>query len=93
MIAWHVGGRDSDNAREFMLNLAGRLLNRVQLTTDGHGVYPRAVWEAFGTDIDYAQLVKIFGAPREGEAYVHKDGALWGINLVRGSANAPIVED
>lgn len=68
LIAWHLGDRDADNAREFMLNLAGRLLTRVQLTTDGHGSYPSAVWEAFGSDIDYAQLIKTYGAGRDTEA-------------------------
>jgi hypothetical protein len=46
-----------------MHDLAGRLANRVQLTTDAHRPYLSAVEDAFGTDIDYAQLVKIYGAP------------------------------
>jgi IS1 family transposase len=47
----------------FMHDLAGRLANRVQMTTDAHRPYLSAVEDAFGTDIDYAQLVKIYGAP------------------------------
>jgi hypothetical protein len=44
-----------------MHDLAGRLANRVQLTTDGHKPYPTAVEDAFGSDIDFAQLIKIYG--------------------------------
>lgn len=46
-----------------MDDVRGRLANRVQLTTDGHGPYLRAVEEAFGADIDFAQLVKLYGEP------------------------------
>ena len=51
-----------------MHDLAGRLANRVQLTTDGHHAYLSAVEDAFGADIDYAMLIKIYGAERAGEA-------------------------
>jgi IS1 transposase len=51
-----------------MHDLAGRLAHRVQLTTDGHKPYLTAVEDAFGSEIDYAQLVKIYGAERAGEA-------------------------
>src|SRR5207248_6087670 len=60
--SWYVGGRDSDAAIIFMDDLAGRLANRVQLTSDGHKAYLEAVEGAFGADIDYAMLVKIYGA-------------------------------
>ena len=63
MIAWTVGGRDAGYAHLFMQDVAARLANRVQLTTDGHGPYLAAVEDAFGTDIDFAQLVKIYGTP------------------------------
>jgi IS1 family transposase len=59
--SWCVGIRDAGTAFEFMHDLAGRLANRVQLTTDGHRVYLNAVESAFGADIDYAMLVKIYG--------------------------------
>ncbi|MDB6137607.1 MAG: uncharacterized protein JWO94_679 [Verrucomicrobiaceae bacterium] len=59
--AWLVGSRDADSAAEFMSDLAGRLTNRVQLTTDGHRAYLTAVDEAFGGDVDYAMLVKQYG--------------------------------
>jgi len=52
-----------------MYDLAARLSNRVQLTTDGHRVYLQAVEQAFGTEIDYAMLVKLYGSDRgEGES-------------------------
>jgi IS1 family transposase len=61
MPSWFVGGRDSDSAIIFMDDLASRLANRVQLTSDGHKAYLEAVEGAFGADIDYAQLVKLYG--------------------------------
>ncbi len=62
---WHVGGRDAGFAWDFMQDLASRLANRVQMTTDGHRAYLNAVEDAFGTDIDYAMLVKQYGATSE----------------------------
>ncbi|MFN0277480.1 MAG: IS1 family transposase [Pyrinomonadaceae bacterium] len=59
---WLVGSRNTESAMEFIHDLAGRLANKVQLTTDGHRPYLEAVESAFGGDIDYAQLVKIYGA-------------------------------
>ena len=50
-----------------MGDLAPRLANRVQITSDGHKAYLEAVEETFGADIDYAQLVKIYGAAPEGQ--------------------------
>nr|MDQ3023921.1 helix-turn-helix domain-containing protein [bacterium] len=50
---WSVGDRGSDTARDFMLNLAGRVQGRFQLTTDGHGAYLPAVEAAFGGEVDY----------------------------------------
>lgn len=66
--SWMVGNRDAEAAYAFMNDLKGRLANRVQLTTDGHSSYLDAVSATFGSDIDFAQLVKIYGAPRETEA-------------------------
>jgi hypothetical protein len=62
--SWMVGDRGAQSAFEFMKDLAGRLANRIQLTTDGHNVYVNAVEAAFGSKIDYAMLVKIYGADR-----------------------------
>jgi IS1 family transposase len=66
MPSFLVGSRDGGCAYEFMRDLAGRLASRVQLSTDGHKMYLSAVEEAFGGDVDYAQLVKIYGAAPEG---------------------------
>jgi IS1 family transposase len=59
--SWLVGKRDVGCATEFIQDLAGRLANRVQLTTDGHKPYLSAVADGFGNDIDYAMLIKIYG--------------------------------
>jgi IS1 family transposase len=68
MIAYRLGTRDAAVAMPFMLDLAERLVDRVQLTTDGHQMYALAVENAFGWNgCDYAQLVKIFGPSPEGE--------------------------
>ena len=61
IVSYLVGGRDADYANEFMQDVAGRLANRVQLTTDGLRAYLDAVEDAFGADIDYAMLVKLYG--------------------------------
>jgi IS1 family transposase len=68
LAGFHVGTRDAACAHEFMLDLAGRLSSRVQLTTDGHRAYLEAVHDAFGNNIDYAMLVKQYGEERPGEA-------------------------
>ena len=65
--SWLVGDRSADTGLVFMKDLARRLKNRVQLTTDGHKPYLEAVEGAFGADIDYAMLVKIFGQGPEGQ--------------------------
>jgi IS1 family transposase len=61
IVSYLVGGRDAGYATEFMQDVAARLANRVQLTTDGLKAYLDAVEGAFGADIDYAQLVKLYG--------------------------------
>lgn len=67
IVAWYVGGRQYEDAEAFMVDLSGRLRNRIQLTTDGHGAYPNAVGLAFRQNIDFAQLIKSYASPR-GEA-------------------------
>jgi IS1 family transposase len=62
-----LGQRDPLTARVFMEDLAGRLANRVQLTSDGLKIYLKAVKDAFGGEIDYAMLVKIYGNTTEGQ--------------------------
>jgi IS1 family transposase len=60
--SWYVGRRDYAAAKFFIKDLAGRLAHRVQLTTDGLRSYLWAVEDAFGKDIDYAQLIKLYGS-------------------------------
>ena len=62
-----LGGRNAEDAHAFISDLASRLRNRVQMTSDGHRPYLEAVEAAFGADIDFAQLVKLYGADPEGE--------------------------
>ncbi len=61
-----VGSRDAGCATEFIQDLASRLANRIQLTSDGHKMYLQAVEAGFGGDVDFAQLVKVYGPTPEG---------------------------
>jgi IS1 family transposase len=61
IVSWFVGDRDAQSACDFMYGAANRLKNRVKLTTDGHKAYLIAVDRAFDNDIDFAQLVKMYG--------------------------------
>ncbi len=70
ILSWEVGNRSSATAIEFMDDLRSRLGHRVQLTTDGHKAYLEAVEGAFGSDIDYAQLIKLYG--NENDARNHE---------------------
>jgi IS1 family transposase len=67
VISWLVGSRDAGCATEFLRDVEGRLANRIQLTTDGHKMYLTAVEDAFGSGIDFAQLVKVYGNTPEGQ--------------------------
>lgn len=67
IVSYQVGKRDADYADMFMADVAGRLANRVQLTTDGHAPYLQAVGDAFGSEIDYAMLVKHYGPGTVGD--------------------------
>jgi IS1 family transposase len=62
VVGYFVGGRDGECAKWFIDDVAKRLVNRVQLTSDGLKAYLEAVEGAFGADIDYAMLVKLYGA-------------------------------
>jgi IS1 family transposase len=64
VISHLVGKRDAGTATEFMQDLSERLATRVQLTTDGFKPYIPAVEDSFGADVDYAQLVKLYGQPK-----------------------------
>ena len=67
MPSWRIGDRSSETAIAFVDDLAKRLANRTQITTDGHKAYLEAIEGAFGGDVDYAMLVKIYRTPPEGE--------------------------
>lgn len=65
--SWRVGTRDSETAKEFVQDLSERLKNRIQITSDGHTMYVDAVEQAFGADVDYAMLTKLYGSDPEGQ--------------------------
>jgi IS1 family transposase len=65
IVSYTLGDRGAGTANVFMRDVASRITNRIQLTTDGHRVYAEAVEDAFGADIDYAMLVKIYGASND----------------------------
>ena len=67
MVSWLVGNRDAVYAKAFIEDVASRLKNRVQLTTDGLKTYIDAIDSTFGTEIDFAQLIKTYGNAIEGE--------------------------
>lgn len=62
--SWLVGQRDAEYANMFIGDLASRLAKRIQLTSDGHRAYLYAVESAFGSDVDYSMLVKLYGTPQ-----------------------------
>jgi IS1 family transposase len=86
-VSYLVGGRDARWAHEFMQDCAGRIRNRVQITTDGHKAYLEAVEGAFGLDCDYAQLQKIYGAPSDEEVRRYSPARCIGsdMNVVTGN--------
>jgi IS1 family transposase len=65
IVSYMLGDRGAATAQSFMRDVAGRIANRIQLTTDGHRVYADAVENTFGAEIDYAMLVKIYGVSNE----------------------------
>lgn len=67
IVFWLVGGRNAEYANAFMQDVAARLATRVQLTTDGHAPYLNAVEGAFGADVDFATLVKLYGPAAEAQ--------------------------
>lgn len=79
-VSWLVGERDSECATIFMRDVADRLANRVQLTTDGHKPYFVAVDAAFDGEIDYAQLVKKYGTPSQSEQRRYSPAVCCGID-------------
>jgi IS1 family transposase len=65
--SWMVGDRSGTTAKLFVSDLASRLSNRVQITTDGHHAYLQAIDDAFGVDVDYAILEKVYAVPAEAQ--------------------------
>ncbi len=65
MITWLIGPRDSGSAYNLMLDLSERVKNRIQLSTDGLAAYLPAVEDVFGADVDFAQIVKLYGTARD----------------------------
>jgi IS1 family transposase len=65
--SWMVGDRSGTTAKLFVDDLASRLANRVQITTDGHNAYLQAIDDAFGIDVDYAILEKVYAVPAEAQ--------------------------
>ena len=66
-VTYLIGGRDGGCASDFMQDCRSRIIGRPQITTDAHKPYMQAIEDAFGADVDYAQLHKIFGAPSDEE--------------------------
>lgn len=67
ILSWRVGPRDASTAYDLMMDLSDRLANRVQITTDGNRLYINAVEDAFGANVDFAMLQKVYGVDPEGE--------------------------
>lgn len=89
ILAYEVGDRSAATAIEFMDDLRRRIVNRVQLTTDGHKAYLEAVEGAFGADIDYAMLIKLYGEPtgQKGHERKYSPAECTGIRKVRVEGN------
>jgi IS1 family transposase len=81
--AYKVSDRSPKAAKEFMKDLAGRMANRVQLSTDGYAAYVHAVEAAFGQDVDYGAIVKVFGAYAFGERRYSTSGVIAAEKVVR----------
>lgn len=89
IVSYLVGGRDAEYAMWFMDDLSARLANRVQLTSDGHRAYLEAVEGAFGADVDYAQLVKMYG-PTIGPAGRYSPAECTGSKKIRREGNPDV---
>jgi IS1 family transposase len=87
IVSYLVGDRSGESAIDLMDDLRGRLSNRVQITTDGHKAYLEAVEGAFGGDVDYAQLIKLYGATPGGTTGRYSPAECTGIKKVRVEGN------
>jgi IS1 family transposase len=79
---WFLGDRSQKSAHAFMNDLAARMSNRIQLTSDGYKCYTDAVEYAFGADVDYSQMIKVYGSERESEAR-YSPGKVIGSEVIR----------
>jgi IS1 family transposase len=89
IVSFYVGDRSGESAMVLMDDLRDRLANRVQLTTDGHKAYLEAVEGAFGSDVDFAQLVKMYG-PTVSPAGRYSPAECTGIKKIRVEGNPDI---
>jgi IS1 family transposase len=87
IISYLCGGRDADWACQFMEDLASRVTTRIQITTDGHRAYAEAVEGAFGMNVDYAMLIKLYGAPPDRPDSRYSPAACIGIRTATLSGN------
>ena len=83
IVSWLVGSRDEQSARTFLYDLSTRLRSRVQITSDGLRAYVDAVEHVFGSDVDFAQIVKNYGTPDDTGKQMHR-------GRYKGSARTPI---
>ena len=90
IVSYLVGGRDAQYANAFIADLAARLANRVQLTSDGHKAYLEAVEGAFGCEVDYAQLVKMYGNVPGSEQRRYSPADCTGIKKIQREGNPDI---
>jgi IS1 family transposase len=86
-VSYLVGGRDAGWAFDFMQDCAERIRGRVQITTDGHKAYLEAVEGAFGMEVDYAQLQKIYGAPTDADQRRYSPAKCIGADMKMVSGN------
>jgi IS1 family transposase len=95
--SWLVGTRDLDDGRAFMADLASRLANRVQITTDAWKIYKETIEEVFGSDVDYAQVVKDYGVEDSRDAsptarrYSPNKVLSQEIKVIRGNPNRDLI--
>ena len=82
-----LGGRDLTTAKDFVNDLASRLNKRVQITSDGHRPYLEAVENAFGSQVDYSQLQKLYGAPSDEEVRRYSPAGCIGCEMKPVSGN------
>jgi len=92
MCSWLVGDRDTASANDLMADLASRLRNRVQITTDGFRPYIGAIERAFGRDVDYAMLVKQYGTdPNEERRFSPPVVLSEAVHIVQGTPDETLI--